>query len=119
MSELTGRISDFIAKQKVCWHCKRPVRETVGKSGLCKRCIKIAGEQKKVEKAYHPFHGMKFKTHEQAGRKLSTIGATHIKTIPRETTKTRVYSHPDLGTFTTVESSKKTTIFHYPMSKKD
>jgi len=71
-----------------------------------------------IAKTYHPFHGTKFKTHEQAGRKLSNIGAKHIKTIPRETTKTRVYQHPDYGTFTTVESGKKTGIFHYPMRKK-
>jgi hypothetical protein len=73
-----------------------------------------------LDKAYHPLHGQSFKSHEQAGRKLSGIGAKHVKTIPREQTKTRVYSHPSFGTFTSVEGKKgKTTIFHYPMPKRD
>ena len=120
MNELIiKRIDNFITKQKVCWHCKRPVGITVGKAGLCKKCIKLAAEQRRVEKAaYHPLHGIKFKTQETADKELSNIGAKHTKTIPRETTKTRVYSHPKLGTFTTVESGKKTTILHYPTGKK-
>lgn len=42
---------------KVCSHCGRPVRETVGKSGYCKKCIKLARENlssrinKLIEKA--------------------------------------------------------------------
>jgi len=29
-------------KIRKCWHCGRSVHETVGNSGLCKKCIKDA-----------------------------------------------------------------------------
>jgi len=31
-------------KLKVCRHCGRPVRETVGNAGYCKKCIELAKE---------------------------------------------------------------------------
>ena len=31
-------------KPKFCKHCGRPVRETLGKSGYCKKCISKAKE---------------------------------------------------------------------------
>lgn len=45
--KMMGQFADFDPpvpriKPQSCWHCKRPVRETVGKSGLCKRCIEEA-----------------------------------------------------------------------------
>jgi hypothetical protein len=32
----------MIRKPKKCWHCQKPVRGTVGKSELCKKCIALA-----------------------------------------------------------------------------
>lgn len=31
-------------KPKKCRHCGKPVRETTGKSGYCKKCIALAKE---------------------------------------------------------------------------
>ncbi len=69
-------------------------------------------------KKFHPLHESKYNNPDTANRALNKIGSKRIKTIPREKATTKVYEHPEFGTFSIVEGKNKSSkIFHYPMSE--
>ena len=65
-------------KVKVCWHCKRPVRETVGKSGLCRKCIGLA-KLKNPADLYAAFHGVSPKGVRKVNFRNPKLGERVIK----------------------------------------
>ena len=64
---------------------------------------------------YHELHETSYKNPDAANRQLSGIGATRIKTHKVPAGTERVYEHPELGTFTTIQKPKQTKLYHWPM----
>jgi hypothetical protein len=69
-----------------------------------------------IEKVYHPLHESEYKTMDSAARKLSGIGAKYQNTSVHSGRQSKVYKHPEHGTFTAIDYGKKTKIYHFPMS---
>ena len=68
-------------KPKFCKHCGRPVRETVGNTGYCKKCIEEARKEVKVRK---PLYLLDLESFIRASRRIRRLNPLWALTTPQK-----------------------------------